>query len=153
MLLYDENQQKDLCVEQMQKAIELNPDNAAALNYLGYTFADQGVRLDEAESLVRRALSINPRDGYYIDSLGWVYYQKGDYKKAIEELERAVALATDDPTIAEHLGDAYIKVGRVREALRIYEDAASHSDDTEQTERIRSKIEELEKAPVSRKDL
>ena len=84
-----------------------NPDNAPALNYLGYTWAEQGIRLDEAESLILRALEISPNDGYYIDSLGWVYYQRGEYEEAIEQLERAMDLASDDATIAEHLGDAY----------------------------------------------
>ena len=68
----------------MKKAIELNPKNAAALNYLGYTWAEMGVQLDDAEDLIQRALKIQPNDGFYIDSLGWVYYQKGDYPKAVE---------------------------------------------------------------------
>ena len=70
-----------------------------------------GVQLDEAESLIRRALEIDPDDGFYIDSLGWVYYQRGDYRRAVEQLERAVELAGDDPTVIEHLGDAYERVG------------------------------------------
>ena len=110
--LYDEADDDTAAMDQMRRAIELNPENAAALNYLGYTYAEQGVRLDEAEALVRRALAISPHDGFYVDSLGWVYYQRGDYEQAIEQLERAVELAADDPTIAEHLGDAYIKAGR-----------------------------------------
>ena len=68
-------------IASMKKAIELNPKNAAALNYLGYTWAEMGVQLDEAEDLIMRALKIQPNDGFYIDSLGWVYYQKGDYPK------------------------------------------------------------------------
>ena len=130
----------------MQRAIELNPDNAPALNYLGYTYAEQGVRLDEAETLIRRALAISPHDGFYVDSLGWVYYQRGDYDKAIEYLERAVALAADDPTIAEHLGDAYKKAGRTSDALRIYRDALSRATEREQTERLRGKIDGLQRA-------
>src|SRR5207247_1682915 len=82
-----------------------------ALNYLGYTYAEMGVRLDEAEKLIRRALEIEPDDGFYVDSLGWVYYQRGDYRRAVEHLERAVELAGDDPTVAEHLGDAYSRAG------------------------------------------
>ena len=101
----------------MQKAIELNPNYAAALNYLGYTYAEMGVELDRAEALINRALELEPNDGFFIDSLGWVYYQKGDYPRAIEQLERAVHLVVDDPVIIEHLGDAYLKDGRPGKAL------------------------------------
>ena len=99
-------------IASMKKAIELNPQNAPALNYLGYTWAEMGIQLDEAETLIQRALKIEPNDGFYIDSLGWVYYQKGDYVKAVEQLERAVEITVDDPTIIEHLGDAYEKAGK-----------------------------------------
>lgn len=143
--LYDESKDKDKTIEYMRKAIELNPDYAAALNYLGYTYAEMGVELDQAERLIIRALEIAPNDGFYIDSLGWVYYQKGDYRRAIEELERAVHLVVDDPVIIEHLGDAYLKDGKPVKALRSYRDALKAADEDEQVERIRSKIAELER--------
>jgi Flp pilus assembly protein TadD len=104
----------------MRKAIELNPQNAPALNYLGYTWAEMGVQLDEAEKLIVRALKIEPNDGFFIDSLGWVYFQRGEYAKAVEQLERAVELTVDDPVIIEHLGDAYEKIGRTEQALQRY---------------------------------
>ena len=143
--LYDESKDKDKTIEFMQKAIELNPDYAAALNYLGYTYADLGVELDRAEQLIIRALAIQPNDGFYIDSLGWVYYRKGDYPRAIEQLEKAVHLAVDDPVIIEHLGDAYLKAGEPGKALRSYRDALKAAAEDEQVERIRSKIGELER--------
>ncbi|MEO8601552.1 MAG: tetratricopeptide repeat protein [bacterium] len=143
---YDEAKERAKCVEQMELAIQLNADNAPALNYLGYTYAEQGTRLDEAEALIRRALAISPHDGFYVDSLGWVYYQRGDYDAAIEQLEHAVALANDDPTIAEHLGDAYLKAGRGDDALRIYRDALSRSTEAGQAERLRGKIDELQRS-------
>ena len=115
--VYDELKQKERCIRHMQKAIALNPENAAALNYLGYTWAEQGVHLDEAEQLILRALAIEPNDGFYIDSLGWVYYQRGEYMEAIQHLERAVELVDADPTLIEHLGDAYSKIGRHRRRL------------------------------------
>ena len=102
--LYDENRQKELSAVEMRKAIELNPSNAPALNYLGYSYAEAGKHLDEAEKLIKRALDIEPEDGFYIDSLGWVYYQRGQYQKAVDQLERAVNLTSSDPTITEHLG-------------------------------------------------
>ncbi len=142
--LYDESKDKDKTIEYMQKAIELNPDYAAALNYLGYTYADLGVELDRAERLIIRALEIAPNDGFYIDSLGWVYYRKGDYPKAIQQLEKAVHLLVDDPVIIEHLGDAYVKDRKPDKALRSYRDALKSATEDEQLERIRSKIRTLE---------
>jgi Flp pilus assembly protein TadD len=129
----------------MKKAIELNPQNAPALNYLGYTWAEMGVQLDEAESLILRALKLEPNDGFYIDSLGWVYYQKGDYARAVEQLERAVEITVDDPTIIEHLGDAYEKVGKPDRALARYREALKRSKESDQIKRIREKMQRLEK--------
>ncbi len=143
--LYDESKDKDKTIEYMQKAIELNPDYAAALNYLGYTYADLGMELDRAEQLTIRALEIEPNDGFYIDTLGWVYYRKGDYPRAIEQLEKAVHLVVDDPVIIEHLGDAYLKAGKPDKALRSYRDALKAATEGEQLERIRSKIGEVER--------
>jgi len=128
----------------MRRAVELNPKNAAALNYLGYTYAEMGVQLDEAERLIRRALDIEPDDGFYVDSLGWVYYQRGDYPRAVEQLERAVELASEDPTVAEHLGDAYDRGGHPRDALRVYRDALARAKETPQIERLKDKIRSLE---------
>src|SRR2546428_10800801 len=130
----------------MKKAIELNPQNAPALNYLAYTWAEMGVQLDESENLVMRALKIEPNDGFYIDTLGWVYYQRGDYPRAVEQLERAVELAGEDPTVAEHLGDAYDRGGHPRDALRVYRDALARAKDTPQIERLKDKILTLELA-------
>ena len=135
---------KKKTIEHMKKAVELNPRNASALNYLGYTYAEMGVRLQEAEELILKALKIAPNDGYYIDSLGWVYYQKGNYPKAVVELERALSLVIDDPVVMEHLGDAYEKAGRLEEALRQYHRALKKSKEEEQAQRVREKIERLE---------
>jgi tetratricopeptide (TPR) repeat protein len=104
-----------------------------------------GIHLDEAEILIQRALKIAPNDGFYIDSLGWVYYQRGDYNQAVEHLERAVEITVDDPTIIEHLGDAYEKVGKADRAVAHYRDALKKSKDEEQNLRLREKIQRLEK--------
>src|SRR5262249_52023509 len=138
---YDEVNDKDRAIAEMQHAIELNPKNAPALNYLGYTYADMGVKLDEAENLIRRALEIEPDDGFYIDSLGWVYFQRGDYTRAVEYLERAAELVGQDPTIVEHLGDAYHKSGRVDSALQSYRDALGQSKGELQIERLKGKVQ------------
>jgi tetratricopeptide (TPR) repeat protein len=95
--------------------------------------------------LILRALKIEPNDGFYIDSLGWVYYQRGDYPRAVEQLERAVELTIDDPTIIEHLGDAYVKIGKPDQALDRYREAVKRSKEEEQLKRIQEKIRLLER--------
>jgi Flp pilus assembly protein TadD len=141
--VYDEVKDKQNCITNMEQAIKLNPKNAAALNYLGYTWAEQGVRLDEAEKLIRQALQVEPNDGFYIDSLGWVFYQRGEYAKAVQQLERAAELVGQDPTVNEHLGDAYDKVGRTMDAARAYYEALTHAKEEGQIQRLRTKIDTL----------
>ena len=86
------------------------------LNYLGYSWVDRGVRLEEARDMIARAVKARPDDGYIVDSLGWALYRMGDFEGAVEQLERAVELSPSDPTINDHLGDAYWQVGRKSEA-------------------------------------
>nr|WP_286202652.1 tetratricopeptide repeat protein [Comamonas sp. JC664] len=100
----------------MRAVLAVSPDHAAALNFLGYLLAQAGQNLDEAERRVRRALELRPETGAYLDSLGWVYFRRGDYARAVEALERASALSPDEPVILEHLGDAYQRAARVDEA-------------------------------------
>jgi tetratricopeptide (TPR) repeat protein len=100
----------------LKKALELFPDQPQVLNYLGYSWIDQGVHLDEGMKMIRRAVEQRPDDGYIVDSLGWAHYRLGEYEEALKHLERAVELRPEDPTINDHLGDAYWKVGRRLEA-------------------------------------
>lgn len=141
---YDEGGRKDDAIECMKRAIELNPRNAAALNYLGYTYADLGVHLTEAEALIRRALDIEPNDGFYVDSLGWVYFKRGEYETAVGHLERAAELAGSDPTIMEHLGDVYLGLGKQGDAMQAYREALARTEETQQRERLTTKIAEVE---------
>jgi tetratricopeptide (TPR) repeat protein len=114
------------------------------LNYIGYTYADQGIRLDEAESLVRKALDQDPENGYILDSMGWVYYKKEMFEKALAYLEKAARLVPDDPIILEHLGDVYVKVGRPGKALDAYKRALELKSGDEGGG-IRAKIDDLRK--------
>ena len=98
------------------KALELRPNHPSVLNYLGYSWVEQGLHLDRAQKMIRSAVKQRPRDGYIIDSLGWVLYRLGDMKGAVKQLERAVVLRPEDPTINDHLGDIYWAVGRKNEA-------------------------------------
>ncbi|MGI9437314.1 MAG: tetratricopeptide repeat protein, partial [Geminicoccaceae bacterium] len=97
-------------------ALELQPEQPFVLNYLGYSWVDQGLNLDQAQDMLHRAVEARPDDGFIVDSLGWVYYRLKNYDQAVEQLERAVELQPGDPVINDHLGDAYWRVGREREA-------------------------------------
>lgn len=99
-----------------QRALELDPDNPQVLNYLGYSWIDQGIHLDKALEMIKTALEWDPSDGYVVDSLGWAYYRLGRYEDAVQTLEQAVQLRASDVAINDHLGDAYWQTGRKLEA-------------------------------------
>ncbi|HZE22249.1 MAG TPA: tetratricopeptide repeat protein, partial [Desulfobaccales bacterium] len=119
-VLYEKQHNRAKSIEQIKQVLKLDPYNPEAQNFLGYTYAEGGVHLDEAEKLIREALESKPNSGHIIDSLGWVLYKKGQYAKAVAELERAHRIMPQDGTVAEHLGDAYSRQKRYRDALRIY---------------------------------
>jgi tetratricopeptide (TPR) repeat protein len=98
------------------KALELKPDQPLVLNYLGYSWVEQGKNLDQAKEMIRRADNLRPSDGYIIDSLGWAHFQLGEFAASVKEMERAVELTPEDPVLNDHLGDAYWRVGRKIEA-------------------------------------
>ena len=102
--------------KELLRALELQPEQPFVLNYLGYSWVDQGLNLERAKEMLNRAVELRPNDGFIVDSLGWAYYRLGEYDKAVEYLERAVELEPGDPVINDHLGDAYWRVGRIREA-------------------------------------
>lgn len=123
-----------------KKALELQPDQPDVLNYLGYTWVDSGVNLEEGRAMLEKAASLRPRDGAIIDSLGWALYRLGDYHGAVKYLERAVELKAEDPTINDHLGDAYWQVGRVNEAMFQWQRAMGLDPEPEQLAPLREKL-------------
>jgi tetratricopeptide (TPR) repeat protein len=125
----------------MKKALELQPDQPHVLNYLGYSWIDQGVNLDEAMKMIKRAVDQRPDDGYIVDSLGWAYYRIGNYDEAVKNLERAVDLKPEDPTINDHLGDAYWRVGRKLEAKFQWAHARDLKPEPEDLPKIEAKIQ------------
>ncbi len=127
------------------RLLHMDENFVPALNYLGYTYADKGIKLNRAEVLVKKALSLRPGDGYIVDSMGWVYYKKGELDKAVKYLERAHALAPGDPIVTEHLGDVYRKQGALYKALDIYKKALGLSEKEKDKERILLKIQEVQK--------
>ena len=102
-----------------KKALELYPDQPLVLNYLGYNWVDQGVHLDEALRMLRRAADQRPEDGSILNSLGWANFQLGNFQEAARDLEQAIKLLPDNLDVAKHLGDAYVKLGRADDAKNL----------------------------------
>jgi tetratricopeptide (TPR) repeat protein len=136
-VIHGEARNVDEAIRTMKIVLMKDPDHAGALNYVGYTWAERGTNLDEAEAMISRALEIRPDDGFITDSLGWVYYMRARpllesgrvdegremLERAEEELRKAVELTGGDPVISEHLGDVYLLRGQKERALRMYEEA------------------------------
>ena len=141
-VIFDKMGRKNDSIDAMKTALKLDPKNPSALNYLGYTYADLGQNLDDAEQLIRQALTYKPDDGYIIDSLGWVYYKQGLFSKAMEYLEKAEKLVPEDPTIMEHIGDTHLKLNHPQKAIDYYRRALSKKDS--ETQELQDKIQELE---------
>lgn len=117
-----ERQKKfDEAEKEFRQVLERNPNNAAALNYLGYMFADRNVKLAEAEKMIRKALEQEPGNGAYLDSLGWAQYRLGKYAEAETSLKQATEKVPRDSTIQDHLGDVYLKMGRLKDAINAWE--------------------------------
>jgi tetratricopeptide (TPR) repeat protein len=125
----------------LKQALKLFPDQPHVLNYLGYSWIDQGQNLDEGMRMIRRAVEQRPDDGYIVDSLGWAHYRLGAYDEAVKNLERAVELKPDDPTINDHLGDAYWKTGRALEARFQWSHARDLKPEPEDLDKIKKKLE------------
>ena len=117
----------DKAADLLRKSIALDPENSAeASNYLGYMWADHNMNLDEAETMIRRALQSEPNNASYLDSLGWVEFRKGQFDRALDNLLRAAKTAErEDPVVFEHIGDTYLKLNRTREALEAWQKALS----------------------------
>ena len=126
----------------LQKALALVPDQPMVLNYLGYSWIDQGVNLKEGMALIEQAVALKPDDGYIVDSLGWAHFRQGNYADAVNYLERAVELKPDDPVLNDHLGDALWRVGRQREAKFQWDQSLSLKPEPEDADKTRKKLAE-----------
>ena len=124
----------------LKKSLELFPDQPHVLNYLGYSWIDQGVNLDEGMRMIKRSVEQRADDGYIVDSLGWAYYRLGTLEEAVKQLERAVELKPEDPTINDHLGDVYWRVGRVLEARFQWSHARDFKPEPEDLVKIEAKL-------------
>lgn len=133
---------------EFRKVLEMNPQNANALNYLGYMLADRNLRLQEAQKLVAKALEIEPDNGAFLDSLGWVNFRMGNLEEAEANLRRALERIKRDPTVHDHLGDVYFQQGQTKAAiaqwemsLRAWERGSKSEADPAEIAKVQKKLE------------
>jgi tetratricopeptide (TPR) repeat protein len=146
--LNDKLGNREAAISDMKKILEINANNAHALNFLGYTYAELGQNLEEAENLVQKALTLRPNDGYIEDSLGWVMFKKGKVEQAIAQLNKAAATEVNEPIIYEHLGDVYTAKKDFPKAIEMYKKAADLSamrKDLELAKKLQAKVSGVEK--------
>mgnify|MGYP001174133863 CR=1 FL=1 len=130
-------------MRQMEEVLKREPKHARALNYVGYTWAEEGRNLEEAKAYIEQAVALLPKDGFVRDSMGWVYYQLGDFSAAVRELELAVSFSPDDPTIYEHLGDAYLKANDSARARKAYMKSLELHEEKDKKESVLLKLNGL----------
>lgn len=150
--IYERQKKFDQAEQEFRKVLDVNPNNASVLNYYGYMLADRGVRLDEATSMIQRAVTQEPSNGAYLDSLGWAYYKQNKLTEAEENLRKASERQGHDPTILGHLGDVYAKMGQPERAATYWERAltewqkASPADyDSDQVNALDSQLKTLKR--------
>jgi tetratricopeptide (TPR) repeat protein len=139
-IAYERLKQWDKAEPNFKRALELFPDQPQVLNYLGYSWVDMNIHLDEGLNMIRKAVDLRPDDGYIVDSLGWAYYRLNRFDDAVEELEHAVELKAADATINDHLGDAYWRVGRKLEAIFQWQTSLELKPEEGDIAKIRKKI-------------
>jgi tetratricopeptide (TPR) repeat protein len=139
-ICFERSKQWDRAEADFKKSLDLFPDQPHVLNYLGYSWIDKGVNLDDGMRMIRRAVEQRPDDGYIVDSLGWAYYRINHYDEAVKQLERAIELKPEDPTINDHLGDAYYKVGRTLEAQFQWAHARDLKPEPDDLKKIEEKL-------------
>lgn len=139
-IAYEHFKQYDGIKKSLKQLLDKDPDFPDALNFLGYVYAEQGIKLVEAESLIQRALKQKPDDGYYLDSLAWVYFKQGNYNKAIKIQTKALLKITDDAIMFEHMGDMFWKNGDKERARSNWEKSLQFDHD--KPEKVSKKIAE-----------
>ena len=146
--MFEREKNFDAAEAEFRRVLSAQPDNPGALNYLGYMFADRNVRLEEAQQMISKALDIDPGNGAYLDSLGWVHFRLNKLDQAAGELQEAIVKAGKDPTVHDHLGEVYFKQGKIKEAIQQWEAsvaemkaAAPSEQDPEELAKVTKKLE------------
>jgi len=143
--VYERQKEFDKAEDEFKKALDVNPRNAQVLNYYGYMLADRGTRLDEAHGLIQRAVLLEPHNGAYLDSLGWVYFKQNKLEDAETTLRKAVEREPHDPTIRSHLGDVYAKQGHLDQAAVEWEKSLAEWHRSLPADLESDKVAEVEK--------
>lgn len=141
-VMLDRLGRKDGMIAQMKKVLEIEPDHVQSMSYLAFSFAELNKNLPEAEKLARRAIELQPADGYVLDTLGWVLFKQKKYRESIAILEKAYGLQAS-AVIAEHLADAYLMQSMTEDAKRMYDKAVGLTTDEGKARQIRSKLKKL----------
>ena len=139
-ITHERLQEWDKAESDFRNALTINPDQANVLNYLGYSLIDRGEKLDEAMTMIKKAVSLQPESGYIVDSLAWGLFKLGKYDTAIPHMEKAAELMPVDPIVTDHLGDLYWAVGRQLEAKFQWRRALSFDPELKDATRIREKL-------------
>lgn len=142
--LYEKNKNFEKSIEIVEGILERNPENAHAMNFLGYSLLERGGDLDKAYSLIKRAVEIAPEDGYIRDSLGWYYYKTGEYEKALYHLKMANEAAGTDPVITKHLAMVYRDMKDYKKARKFYLSAIEKSHTQNEKDELRDEIQQIE---------
>jgi tetratricopeptide (TPR) repeat protein len=142
--IYERQKKFDQAEQQFRKALEVSPGNASVLNYYGYMLADRGVRLEEATAMIKQAVTQEPSNGAYLDSLGWAYYKQNKLTEAEENLRKANDRQKHDPTILGHLGDVYAKLGQSDQAAIFWERALAEWQKAVPADYETDKVNELD---------
>ena len=149
-VVFERAKQWDKAELDFKKALDLYPEQPLVLNYLGYSWVEKGLHLDDAFKMLRRAVELQPEDGYIVDSLAWAHYKLGHYDEAAKLLERAIELKPGDPVINDHLGDAYWRTGHKLDAQFQWNHARDLSPDPDELPKILGKIAKgMDDAPAA----
>jgi len=142
--IYERQKKFDQAEQEFRKALEVSPGNASVLNYYGYMLADRGVRLEEATAMIKQAVTQEPSNGAYLDSLGWAYYKQNKLTEAEENLRKASERQKHDPTILGHLGDVHAKLGQSDQAAIYWERALAEWQKAVPADYETDKVNELD---------
>jgi len=143
--VYERQKKFDKAEQVFKRLLEKNPKNASVLNYLGYMWADRGENLHQALAYIKKAVEMDPFNGAYLDSLGWVQFKLRDFDLAKVNLNKAAKIVRNDPTIHEHLGDLYERLGNYQEALQAYNLSLANQTDAQDSDKVKQKVKRLEK--------
>ena len=151
--MHDRVGETDMTIENLKKVIAIYENHVQALNYLAFTYAEKNINLADAEALARKALSAKPNDGYILDTLGWVFFKKGDLNTAVKYLEAAYQNTSDESVIVEHLADAYSRLQLLDKAVSLYKEALRIEKDEQKASGIMQKLSAIQSQDVERERL